>query len=371
MAGMLKREVAVLLGTCAWIASIVAGPPDATSHPIVQVFGFVLLAGLILACTFRVMHHADVLGQRFGEPYDTLILTFSILTIEVSLLASIMLTGSADPTLPRDTMFAGIMLTLNGVVGVVLLVGGVKFGQQEFNLEGARAYLAALTPLAVIALVVPHFANAGDGTLTTTQAIGVSVIVLVFYSIFLAVQTMRHRAFFAQASVINDRTKVSANSRIFEDTEPPMPIAGHFVFLLIPLIVIALLSREVAPIVDYAISRLGAPAAIGGTLVALLSLAPECMSAIRAALEDRLQHSINVFLGGTLATIGLTVPCILVISVFISYPIVLGVKGNDLVLLLLTLFLSSLTFGGVKTNVLQGAVHLLLFSTYVLLIFAP
>ena len=370
MGSVIRREAPIFVGAAIWLLSFLIELSPARSPVLWQIIAFAALTGVILACAFRAIHHAEVLGIRYGEPYDTLILTFSLLSIEVSLLASVMLTGDPDPALPRDTMFAGIMLTLNAVVGIVLLVGGLKYGQQEFNLEGARAYLAALTPLAVIALVIPRLTSNGDGTLTTTQAIGLSTIIVLFYLIFLSVQTMRHRAFFAQ-----EQQKVRQHSveheAIVSEARASSPDWRHFAMLFAALLVVAFLGREIAGTVDRGIHKAGMPAAIGGTLVALVTLAPESISAFRAALEDRLQHSVNVFLGGSLATIGLTVPCVLLIGVFTKYPIVLGVKGTDLVLLLVTLYVSSLTFGGVRTNVLQGAVHLLLFATYVLLIFAP
>ena len=364
----IKREAALVLGLAVWLSTFALDIAPESSSPFRQVVAFVVLAGLILGCAFRAIHHGEELGLRFGEPYDTLILTLSMLTIEVSLLASVMLTGSPEPTLPRDTMFAGIMLTLNLVVGVVLLVGGFKYGQQEFNLEGARAYLAALTPLAVISLVLPRMTARGDGALTIPQAIGLSGVIVLFYVVFLSVQTMRHRAFFTQSGPTSASQSHDAGA---SGAVAQKPVWLLFAMLVAALILIALLGREVGGTVDRAINKAGLPTAVGGMIVALLTLTPESISAFRAALADRLQHSVNVFLGGALATIGLTVPCVLMIGVFTGHPITLGLTGTDLLLLLLTLYVSSLTFGGVRTNVLQGAVHLLLFSTYVLLIFAP
>ena len=368
---MATNEAAVLAGIAVLLISNFIDLVPSQASVLWQVLAFLVLAGLILACAFRAIHYAEKLGARFGAPYDTLILTLSMLSIEVSLLASVMLTGSPDPTLPRDTMFAAMMLTLNAVVGSVLLVGGLKYGQQEFNLEGARAYLATLTPLAIIAMVLPRFTSKGDGTLTTPQAIGFSAIIILFYAIFLSVQTIRHKSFFADA---HGSVEFGAESETLlpdNSAGSGQPTWHSFAMLFITLITIAFLGKEIAATIDRGIHKSGLPTAVGGILVALLALAPESISAFKAALADRLQHSVNVFLGGSLATIGLTVPCVLLIGEFTGYPIELGVKGTDLVLLLLTLYISALTFGGVKTNVLQGAVHLLLFATYLLLIFAP
>lgn len=275
-----------------------------------------------------------------------------------------MLTGRADPTMARDTMFAGLMLTLNGVVGIVLLAGGLRHRQQEFNLEGARAYLAALIPLAVIALVLPNFTSDKTGLLTDAQAIVIGIATILFYMIFLGVQTMRHREFF---------TDIRHGSTGSNDDSVRDGIQGgvHFLILIASLLIVVFLGRDLAKIVDYGIHNLGVPTALGGMLIAVLTLTPESVSAFRAALNDKLQHSVNVFLGGALSTIGLTVPFVLLIGIFIERRVVLGLQGSDLVLLILTLFVSSLTFGGVRTNVSQGAVHLLLFLIYVLLIISP
>ncbi|MCB1510196.1 MAG: calcium:proton antiporter [Hyphomicrobiaceae bacterium] len=361
---LLAAGLLIVLGVLRWI-----GGNGLFVSSGFRIVGFVILVTMILLLAFRALAHANVLGERFGEPYGTMLLTFSILSIELSLVISVMVTGSPDPTMARDTMFAGFMLTMNGVVGVVLLAGGLKHREQEFNLEGARAYLGALVPLAVITLVLPNFTRAGKGMLTDVQAVSVGIATVLFYAIFLGVQTMRHRDYFIAAPGHGSKpgqTHAHGNSEAAQTSN-----THHFVLLFAALVLIALLGKELAAIVDYAIHRLGIPSALGGVLIATIMLAPESVSAYRAALDDHLQHSVNVFLGGALATIGLTAPCALLIGLWIERPIVLGLQGTDLVLLILTLFVSSLTFGGVRTNVLQGAVHLLLFAMYVILIISP
>lgn len=340
-----------------WLDDLVSGPDAALTS---KALAFLVLVGIILLCSFRALAHAGELGRRMGEPYGSMILTISILSIEVSLILAVMLSGKADPSMARDTMFAGLMLTMNGVVGGVLLVGGLRHRQQEFNLEGARAYLAALIPLAVIGLVLPNFTQAKTGTLTDVQALWIGLFTVLFYAIFLGVQTMRHREFFTDSHDAEDHRK-----------SDEMPSAIHFTILFGTLIVIAFLAKELAVIVDFGIHQLRLPTALGGILIAVLTLTPESVSAFRAALEDKLQHSVNVFLGGALSTIGMTIPCVLLVGVLADRRVILGLQGTDLILLLLTLFVSSLTFGGVRTNVLQGAVHLLIFCMYLVLIVSP
>jgi Ca2+:H+ antiporter len=363
-----RAEAPILVGLLSLIAIAVFGVPEPGSYGLLKLLLFVWLFAVILACAFRAMHHAGVLGERFGEPYGTLILTLSILMIEVSLIASVMLTGDPDPTLARETMFAGLMLSMNGVVGVVLIAGGLRFGQQEFNLEGARAYLAALTPLAVTALVLPKFTEAKTDVLTATQSIGISVAIVVFYLIFLAMQTMRHRSFFADVSAHEAAAGAGPPAA---ETGSPVSYVQNFAVLIMSLLVIIMLAKEIGVLVDHGMHRLKLPIALGGVLIAILTFTPESFSAFRAALEDKLQHSVNVFLGSAVATIGLTFPCVVVIGLITNQTVVLGLKDSDMLLLLLTLFVSALTFGGVRTNMLQGAVHLLIFYLYLLLIVAP
>lgn len=359
----LRREIPLLAGALLLAILAVGGKAlfGSAKGQFAMALLFVLLVAAILTCAFRAISHASEMAERLGEPRGSLLLTLSMLFIELSLIVSIMLTGKAEPTMARDTMFAGMMLTLNGVVGVVLIVGGLRHRQQDFNLEGARSYLAALIPLAVIALVLPNFTQAKSGLLNDTQAVLIGLATIFFYGIFLGVQTMRHREFFVDTH--------HADGDAF--TADELPDIAHLLILFVALLLIAFLGKELAKIVDFGIHRLDIPTALGGLLIAVLTLTPESVSAIRAALQNRLQHAVNVFLGGALATIGLTVPFVLLLGMFAGKRVVLGLQGPDIVLLLLTLFTASLTFGGVRTNVLQGAVHLLIFIVYFVLIISP
>ncbi|MCC2096188.1 MAG: calcium:proton antiporter [Hyphomicrobiales bacterium] len=359
----LRQELPLLAGLAVLVGLAMAGDAALTANHAGLLRGvvFVLLIALILMSAFRAIAHASEMAARLGEPRGSLLLTLSMLSIEVSLIISVMLAGKADPTMARDTMFAGLMLTLNGVVGVVLIAGGVRHRQQEFNLEGARAYLAALIPLSVIALVLPNFTRSKSGVLTDTQAVVIGIATILFYLIFLGVQTMRHREFFTDAHPAGDE----------HGPGDDRPGWVHFLILIAALLIIVSLGSKLAVIVDYGIHKLAIPPALGGMLIAILTLTPESVSAFRAALGDKLQHSVNVFLGGALATIGLTVPVVLIIGMLIDRRVILGLQGTDAVLLLLTLFVASLTFGGVRTNVLQGAVHLLIFLVYFVLILSP
>ncbi len=335
---------------------------------------FAWIFAAMLWCAFGVVRHADCLAELLGEPYGTLILTLSVIGIEVTLIVAIMLTGGGNPALARDTMFAILMIVLNGMVGLVLLIGGLRHLEQEYNLRGARAFLGVIVPLATIALILPVFTKSTpDPSLTPFQAAVFAAMTTLLYGVFLAIQTVRHRSFFLQPA--KERTDVAGG--LATETEEGHHVHGvrsvpyHAIFLFLTMLPIVLLSKKLALFVDFGIASLQAPAALGGILVAVVVLTPEALAAIHAAQSDRLQRSVNICLGSALSTIGLTVPAVVTISLVTGKHIVLGLEQANIVLLVLTLFVSALTFGGVRTNVLQGAVHLVLFIVFLVLVFNP
>ncbi len=322
---------------------------------------------VMLWLAFAVVRHAEGLATLLGEPYGTLILTLSVIGIEVALIASIMITGSNKPTLARDTMFSVIMIVLNGLVGLSLLTGGLRHRFQNYNLEGATAYLAVLIPLAVLSLILPRFSPAAPGgelsQLNAVFLIGMSIIL---YGVFLGVQTITHSDIFQQpAPGASDIQEVSQDHH----GSGVQTIRHHCIGLLAAMLPIVLLSKTFAVYVDFGIERLGAPLALGGFLIAALILTPEGLSAIQAARKNHLQRAVNICLGSSLSTIGLTVPAILTISWVMSKPVELGLNSPDIVILSVTLVVSIVTFVSARTNVLFGVVHLALFAAYVMMIF--
>lgn len=345
-----------------WLAAL--GPTLSTAALFVWVFAVMLWGA------FAVVRHADGLAELLGEPYGTLILTLSVIAIEVALIAAIMLTGGANPHLARDTMLAVLMIVMNFMVGTALLIGGLKHHEQAFNLEGARTFLAVLIPLATMSLILPDFTKSTpDATFTPLQAGLFAVITVALYATFLAVQTSRHRSFFVQPGTIPGETDHGTNPG--ETHAVPRSVGYHAVMLVLTLVPIVLLSKKLAVLVDFGIGTLMAPAALGGVLVAVLVLSPEGLAAFRAALANRVQRSVNICLGSALATISLTVPAVLTIGLVTGQRVVLGLDEAELVLLLLTMVLSMLTLGGERTNMLHGAVHLVIFAVYLVLIFSP
>ena len=363
---------------------------------------FVWLFVVILLAAFNVVRHADALAIKLGEPLGTLILTLSVISIEVLMISAVMLTGSNQPTLGRDTMFAVTMIVLNGLVGLALIVGGLKHREQSYNLRGANAYLAVILPLAILGLVLPSFTQStDDGTLTSGQAIIFIVIFLALYLVFLAIQTVRHRELFispnkpvttAVGNTTAEHTDTGAHEVLANDSAASSddgtdagadhegdndehaglvirPIWVHSALLLAYLIPVVILSKQLAYPIDYAIEVSQAPVALGGFIVALLILSPEAMSGLRAAASNRLQRSVNLYLGSIAATIGLTIPAILTIGLLTGNSVILGLDPTDIILLAITLAVSMLTFESKRTNVLHGAVHLVLFATYLVVLF--
>ncbi|MBB3225549.1 Ca2+:H+ antiporter [Luteibacter sp. Sphag1AF] len=331
---------------------------------------FAWLFVMIVWTAFGVVHEAEELAIRLGEPFGTLILTLSIVIIEVALISAVMLGGADTATLARDTMFAVLMIVLNGVVGLGLLIGGIRHHEQTYNLQGASAYLAVIIPLATIALVLPNFTTStSDGSLTSVQAVSFSLLTMALYGLFLWLQTGRHKGYF-----------VSPKSTAPNEAEPPPPaqpkmpaseLMRRIALLLVYLLPIVILSKSLAKVLDYGIDATGAPPALGGIIIAMLVFTPEGISALISIRGDQLTRAINLCLGAAASTVGLTVPAVLAIGLFTGQSVVLGLPPASIVLLAATLILSALTFSGWRTTMLEGAVHLSMFVVFLVLTFSP
>jgi len=277
-----------------------------------------------------------------------------------------MLHGANNPTLGRDAIFAVLMIALNGLVGLCLLLGGLRYREQHYNLQGVNAYLNVIMSLAVLGLVLPNFTTSTSGpTFSIEQEIFLAVVSLLLYAIFLFIQTMRHRRYFM------DSSNNAAGTRSAHHPPRTRSTPFHATMLLLYLVAVICLSEKFAIPLDNSIEKFHMPQAFGGAIIAALVLSPEGFSAIEASLRNQLQRSINILFGSVLATIGLTIPAVLTIGLLTKRSVALGVEGGNLPLLLLTLAVCVVTFTSRKTNVLQGCVHLLLFAVFVLLIFAP
>jgi len=340
------------------------------SNPLWFALMLVWLFAVILSSAFAVVHHAESLAVKLGEPLGTLVLTLSVIGIEVMMISAVMLTGESKPTLARDTMYGIVMIVLNGMIGVALLVGGLRHHEQEYNLQGANSFLSLIVPLTVLGLVLPNFTNASPGpTLSTFQSTFLAVMSIGIYSLFLIIQNRRHRDYFVRPARARALEAQNDAQNEAQAHGPTNSLTYHAVLLAMYLLPVIVLAEEIALPIDHGIEVLHAPLALGGFLVAVLILSPESLSATRAALANDLQRSINVLLGSVLASIGLTIPAVLTIGMITGKTVMLGLQPPDMVLLVLTLAMCGLTFTSNRTNVLLGAMHLLLFLAYVMLIF--
>jgi Ca2+:H+ antiporter len=332
------------------------------SHPLWLALIFLWLFGTVMGSALAVVRHADRVAEVLGEPYGTLVLTLSVTAIEVMSITAVMLHGANNPTLVRDTLFAIIMIVLGVMVGGSLLMGGWRHREQQYNLQSANAYLGVIIPLAVMTLTLPDFTSTTPGpTLSLPQELFVAVMSVGLYGVFLAIQTGRHRGFF--------RYEETSEHRPHAATSAEPRLWWHAALLLAYMAPVAFLAEQLAHPIDYFIETLAAPAPLGGVIIAVMVAAPEAIGATRAALANHLQRSVNIFLGSVLSTIGLTVPVMLAVSYFTAHEVYLGLDAANDLLLVLTLAVSVVTFASGRTNVLQGAVHVVLFAAFVMLIF--
>ena len=344
--------------------------PEAADNKIVAV-AFVVLILVMLWCVFGVVRHAQCLATLLGEPYGTLILTLSVTGIEVALIASIMITGSDNPTLARDTMFSVLMIVLNGLIGLSLLLGGIRYKTQVYNLQGANAFLSVLLPLAIIALVLPRFTStAPSGQLSHLEAAFMIVMSVLLYVVFLVIQTTTHSDSFQEPPTPDLGDDASAEGAPDGHHHGPVvSVPFHSIGLIAALLPVVLLAKDLAIFIDFGLVATGAPLALGGFLVAAIILMPEGISAVQSALRNQLQRAVNICLGSALATIALTIPAVLTITWVTHEHLVLGLDPVEIVMLAATLVVSMVTFVSPRTNILQGAVHIALFAAYVMLIF--
>jgi Ca2+:H+ antiporter len=327
----------------------------------------VALCGVALAgAVFVAVHHAEVVAHRVGEPFGTLVLALAVTAIETALILSMMLAGGEEmATLPRDTIYAAVMIICNGVVGLCLLLGGIAHREQTFRVEGAGGGLAALIVMSALTLVLPVFTTSTPrGTYSDSQLEFVAATSAVLWVIFIFVQTVRHRDYFIPAEKAADL-----------ETHAAPPTTGQawasFGLLLLSLVTVVGLAKMLSPTIERAVAAANAPRAVVGIVIAALVLLPETWAAARAARANRLQTSMNLAVGSALACIGLTVPVVVVASIMFHLPLVLGLSSKEMALLMVTFLVSAVTLGTGRTYVMQGAVHLVLFAAYLFLAFVP
>ncbi len=328
--------------------------------PLLAVLCGAALVGSVLAA----VHHAEVVAHRVGEPLGTLVLALAVTAIETALLLSMMIAGGEEmAVLPRDAIYAAVMIICNGVVGLCVLVGGLAHREQTFRVEGAGGGLAALIVMSALALVLPVFTTTTPvGTYSTSQLLFVAVTSAALWAIFVFIQTVRHRDYF-----------IPAGNGNMEEVHAKLPLpqqtwasAG---LLVLSLLAVVGLAKGLSPTIDRIVETAKAPRAVVGIVIAGLVLLPETWAAVRAARANRLQSSMNLAIGSALASIGLTVPAVVLASIAFGLPLVLGLEPKDITML--AVLASAVTLGTGRTYMMQGAVHLVLFAAFLFLAFVP
>ncbi len=318
----------------------------------------VIFIAVGLACSvFAAVHHAEVIAHRAGEPFGTLILALAVTLIEVALIVSLMTAGGEEAAgLARDTVFAAVMIILNGIIGLCLLLGGAKHREQSFGLDGVSASLVALGTIVIMTLVFPNFTVTTPGPYYSPgQLTLIAIVTLVIYGTFVFTQTIGHRQFFLDGA---------------DDSSPHAAIPGNGVtaassaLLLLCLAGVVMLAKKLAPSLEAAVQRLGAPNALVGVIIAAIVLLPEGLAALRAARANRLQTSLNLALGSALASIGLTIPAVSFLSLYMNTHLQLGIDSKSTLLLMLSLFVASLVLRTGRTIILHGVVLLTVFVVY-------
>jgi Ca2+:H+ antiporter len=321
------------------------------------------------------VHHAEVVAHRVGEPFGTLILAIAVTVIEVALIVTLMAgaEGEKSATLARDTVFAAVMITLNAIIGLCLLVGPIRHRVQEFRAHASSGALAVVVALVTLSLVLPRYTTSSPGpTFTGPQLAFAGVASLVLYAVFVFVQTVRHRDYFLPVTSGHPPGEQDEEDEDEHAEAPTTPRALTSLGLLVCcLVAVVGLAKAVSPALERAVVAAGAPVSVVGVVIALVVLLPETFAALRAAIRNRLQTSLNLALGSAMASIGLTIPAIAVASIWLSGPLALGLQTKEIVLFALTTVISTLTLASGRATVLQGAVHLTVFSAFLFLAFSP
>ena len=364
-------------------------------HP--AAFVLAVLALLLVVAVLAAVHHAEVVAHRVGEPYGSLLLAVAVTIIEVGLIVTLMVTtdkGTAG--LARDTVFAAVMITVNGIVGISLLVGALKHHLAVFNPEGTGAALATVIALSVLCLVVPSVTTSQPGPeFTGAQLAFAAIASLTLYGMFVFTQTIRHRDFFlpvtqdGHSPLVTSAGEAAAHRAAggagsFEHDPVDLDEDGHadppptdraaytsLGLLVVSLVAVVGLAKIESPAIESGVAALGFPQAVVGVVIALLVLAPETIAAVRAATRNRVQVSLNLALGSAMASIGLTIPAIAVASLWLDGPLELGLNQLQSVLLLLTAAVAILTVVPGRAKPLQGGVHLVLLAAFLFLTIAP
>jgi len=324
---------------------------------------FVAALPFLFAAVFSAVHHAETVAHRIGQPFGSILLALAVTLIEVSLIVSVLLSApGGQSAVARDTVFAAIMIVLNGIVGLCLLIGGVRHHAQGFQPRGAAGALGVLGTLTVLALILPNYTKAEPGPVyAPAQLVFVAIVSLSLYGLFLYVQTVRHKDDFLD-STDEPESHARVPRRTFLTALGLLPVA---------LLGVVLLAEVLSHQVELGIEQAGLPEALVGVAIALIVLMPEGVASMRAAKANRLQTSLNLALGSALASLCLTIPTVALISLLMGQKLILGLEAEHMVLLVLSLFMATLSLASGRTTILQGGIHLVIFGAFLTISAVP
>jgi Ca2+:H+ antiporter len=352
--------IAVPIAGLAAVGAVALGFPPAL-HTAIGLAVSVLLGGSV----FAAVHHAEIIAAKVGEPLGSIVLALAVTVLEVGLILSLMVAaGESGSTIARDTVYSAIMIITTAIVGLSLLLGSRRHFEQTIRIRGTSTALSVLSVLAVITLILPNFTIATYGpTFSDVQLLMVAITSLCLYCMFLFVQTVRHREYFLPEGEENGSAEEAVPSQRTFWTSA--------IVLCVALLAVILLSKSLSPVLAGIIIGAGLPVSFTGVIIATLVLLPEGIAAVRAAIANRLQVSVNLALGSGLATIGLTIPAVALVDLLGGFNLALGVSPSQTVLLVLALFVSAVTLSNGRTNILSGAVHLSIFAMFLLISAVP
>ena len=353
MPAIVKQEKFLILG------ALIAGGAFLCEHLILEsgqavslIAGLCLIAVIIMV-SLRVAHHAEVLAEKVGEPYGTMILTLSAVLVEVIILI-MMLSHTSSPTLARDTIYSAVMIDMNGILGLAAILGGLRHGEQPYNVDSGNTYIVMILTGMGISMVVPEFIPQHHWQVYSVFTI---CSMLLFYAIFLRLQTTRHSYFFSYTYAETGDSKHKHHGRV----------AGSVTCLVIGVVLIGILAEVMARTMDRGLTGTGVPPIVAAILVAAISASPEILTALRAALANRMQPVVNIALGASLSTVILTVPVILIMALITQQPVQMALSAPQTVMTLLTLVVAAVNLHDGETNAIEGATHFVLFATFIML----
>jgi Ca2+:H+ antiporter len=354
-----------LLPRWTYVIPLISGLIFFLHHYFTAGFFYVFMALALIGSVLAAVQHAETLAHRIGEPIGSVVLAIAVTVIEVSLIISLMLNGDkGESALARDTVFAAVMIILNGMIGLCILLGGIRHCEQSFGLQGITSALTILVAISILTFVLPNYTTSTPGPLySKEQLLFVAFVTLILYATFILVQNFRHKSFFigpGESEEKEDHGRPAARTALIS-----------LLFLLICLVIVVLLAEGLAPGLESVVASLGAPHSLVGVIIAIVVLLPEGLAAIRAVMNNQLQKSLNLALGSALASIGLTIPTVSVFAVITGTPLVLGINLESTVLFLLSLLVIILALRTGLTTILQGMVLLIIFAVYLFTIIFP